>query len=221
MAHPRTVARGVLLGAWCAGCSSDDSGSPASGGAAGGAGVGGSGGATGAPAERPARLAPAAAGRGDVAGAAGAAGGGGCRRTPAVRFVGRSDESEPGVVKIAWSGSGILFRFNGTDASVKLDDPAGYFTLLLDGVEQPRLETQKGEQSYAVASGFPPATTRCACIAVPRRRSAPLATWASISAQGRSLAPPPPAPRRIEAHRRLDHLRVRQRRRGSILQFQR
>jgi hypothetical protein len=55
---------------------------------------------------------------------------------------------------MGWSGSGIAFRFLGSDASVILDDPSHFLTLLIDGAVQPMLATFPGEQRYPVAAGL-------------------------------------------------------------------
>ena len=71
---------------------------------------------------------------------------------PAVHFVGRHDDSNPDRVRFGWPGTGMVIRFRGTGASVVLDDPAGYFALVVDGEVKPRLETTPGERSYPLAS---------------------------------------------------------------------
>jgi hypothetical protein len=55
---------------------------------------------------------------------------------------------------MAWSGSGIIFRFWGTQASVRLDDRAEFWTVLVDGQLGPRLSTTAGEKAYEVARGL-------------------------------------------------------------------
>ena len=60
---------------------------------------------------------------------------------PAIHYVGRHDASDPGHVRMGWSGVGAVFRFDGTGASVRLDDSGRYFTVLVDGVLQPNLAT--------------------------------------------------------------------------------
>ena len=74
---------------------------------------------------------------------------------PAVHWVGRHDASDPGHVRMGWSGVGAVLRFAGTGASVRLDDHGRYFTVLVDGALQPTLATSPGEQSYVLASGLP------------------------------------------------------------------
>lgn len=73
---------------------------------------------------------------------------------PRVAFIGRPDRREADSVRMSWSGSGIAFRFLGSEASVILDDPAHFFTVLVDGQEQPTLATTPGEQRYSIASNL-------------------------------------------------------------------
>src|SRR5689334_11726887 len=73
--------------------------------------------------------------------------------TPAVRFIGRTD-MDGDAVRFEWSGSGIAFRFSGTQAAVRMDDGAGFFTRLVDGEEQDELTTTPGEREYMLASGL-------------------------------------------------------------------
>jgi lysophospholipase L1-like esterase len=58
--------------------------------------------------------------------------------TPALRFVGRFDTSDPAGPRFAWSGSGILARFSGTSVGVRLAG-AQQYTVLIDGALQPKL----------------------------------------------------------------------------------
>jgi len=115
-----------------------------------------------------------------------------------VRFIGRPDTSEAGVVKLAWSGSGIVFRFSGTDAAVRLDDAGKYFTVVVDGQVQPKLATSSGEKSYPVASGLPAGEHE---VRLYRRTEANFGVTRFVDVElgsGTLLAPPPPAARKIE-----------------------
>jgi len=130
----------------------------------------------------------------------GAAGNGGSAGSaaPGVRFVGRTDQSETGFVKLAWSGSGILFRFDGTDASVTMDDAGKFFTVLVDGALQPNLATTSGEKTYAVASGLTPGQHE---VRLYRRTEAMFGVTKFVGVDlgtGTLLAPPPPASRKLE-----------------------
>lgn len=117
---------------------------------------------------------------------------------PAVRFVGRPDHRESGVVRLAWSGSGILFRFAGTSAAVRMDDPAGFYTRVVDGVEQPELQTTPGERSYAIAGGLPDGEHE---VELYRRTEASFGVTRFYDvdlADGELLAPAPPKSRKLE-----------------------
>ena len=46
---------------------------------------------------------------------------------------------------MGWSGTGFVVRFDGTGASVRMDDAAHYWTLVVDGTVQPRFDTQGGD----------------------------------------------------------------------------
>lgn len=56
--------------------------------------------------------------------------------TPAVRFVGRFDRSDPAAPRFAWSGSGIIARFTGSSVGVRLGGGQQY-TVVLDGAVLP------------------------------------------------------------------------------------
>jgi lysophospholipase L1-like esterase len=115
-----------------------------------------------------------------------------------VRFVGRPDLREDGVVRLAWSGSGILFRFSGTSAAVRMDDPAGFYTRIVDGVEQPELQTTPGERSYAIAGGLADGEHE---VELYRKTEALFGVTRFYDvdlAGGELLAPPAPKNRKLE-----------------------
>lgn len=72
---------------------------------------------------------------------------------PAVHYVGRH-EIAGNRVRFGWPGTGLVVRFTGSGVRVRMNDPSGYFTVLVDGQEQARLETTPGEQVYELASGL-------------------------------------------------------------------
>ncbi|MEM7154644.1 MAG: SGNH/GDSL hydrolase family protein [Myxococcota bacterium] len=74
---------------------------------------------------------------------------------PAVHWVGRFDTSEPGIRRMGWSGAGFVVRFDGTGASVRMDDAARYFTVVIDGEVQAPLATTPGLRDYVLARGLP------------------------------------------------------------------
>lgn len=198
----------LLFGAVACG-SSDDSGGTGGGAGLGGSGNGGSSGSGGSGAGGSGAASGGGVGAaGGVSGSGGAAGGGGglgggagvggTTGTPAVRFIGRTDTSQAGVTRFAWSGSGIAFRFSGTDASVELDDPAHFFTLLVDGNEQPRLATTAGQKKYVVAQGLAQAEHE---VWLFRRTEASYGATKFYGVDlgaGTLLPPPPEATKKIE-----------------------
>ncbi len=170
-------------------CSSEESG----GGGAGSAGTSGNGGSGGSGASGGSA---GNGGSGGSSGTGGSAGSGGSPATPEVRFIGRV-ETNGQERTFAWSGTAIAFRFEGTDASITLDDDGRFFTLLVDGQEQ-LLPTSSGEQSYTLASGLTPGEHE---IWLHRRTEALFGNTRFIDLDlggGTLLPPPPPAARRIE-----------------------
>lgn len=115
---------------------------------------------------------------------------------PAVHWVGRYDASDPGRVRMGWSASGLVVRFDGTGASVVLDDQAQYFTRYVDGALQPDLATSPGEQTYVLASGLAPGEH---VVELYRRTEGSFgaSVFGDVQIEG-ELLPPPPVERRIE-----------------------
>jgi lysophospholipase L1-like esterase len=111
-----------------------------------------------------------------------------------VRLVGRMDLRDGKGPRFAWSGSGIIARFSGTELHVRFS--SGQYTVLVDGVLQPKLVASGALQS--VARGLPPGIH---CVEVYRRTEANLgeAQFLGLEVGGGELLPPPPPPeRRIE-----------------------
>lgn len=76
---------------------------------------------------------------------------------PAVRFVGRVDRSDAGGERFAWSGSGLVAAFEGTQVSVSLNDASeNQFTVVIDGQLQPKLVAQAGSHDYLLADSLAP-----------------------------------------------------------------
>lgn len=137
-------------------------------------------------------------GSGEAGGGSGEAGGGGVAAAPAIRFIGRTDDSATGVTRFAWSGSGVAFRFSGTEASVRMDDAGRFFTVLVDGSLQPALATQPGERSYPVASGLTEGEHE---VLMYRRTEASFGNTSFVDLElgsGTLLPPPPARTRRVE-----------------------
>lgn len=160
--------------------------------------------------------APGAAGAGDVAlgsggslalgggGSESVAAGGGSGGAPAageaaLQFVGRIDRRDAAGPRFAWSGTGVVARFSGSDASVSLNGGGAVeFTLLIDGVLQPKVVTNATTQTYALASGLAPGEH---VLELYRRSEASVGVSQLLSfdlGAGGQLLPPPPVTRRIE-----------------------
>jgi lysophospholipase L1-like esterase len=126
--------------------------------------------------------------------ASGGAGQGGTG-TPAVRFVGRMDHSDAAGPKFAWSGCGMIARFQGTSVGVKLNGGQEY-TVVVDGVPGPKLVPGSGTTS--VATGLQPGEHT---VELYRRTEANLgeSQFLGFEFSGGELLAPPPAPtRRLE-----------------------
>lgn len=115
---------------------------------------------------------------------------------PAVHYVGRHDASDPGHVRMGWSGVGAVVRFAGTGASVRLDDKGRYWTVVVDGQVQPTLATAPGEQLYPLATGLAPGEHT---VELYRRTEGSFGptVMSGFELEGELLAPPP-VQRRIE-----------------------
>lgn len=119
---------------------------------------------------------------------------------PGVRFVGRVDlSSSTGFdgtgARFAWSGAGVVARFNGSQVAVRL---AGgqQFTVLVDGVLQPKLTPTGGLD--VLASGLPFGEHT---VELYRRTEANQGESQLLGfdfGDGAQLAPPPGPERRIE-----------------------
>lgn len=114
---------------------------------------------------------------------------------PAVHWIGRY--SDDGTNKrFGWSGVGFVVRFDGTGASVTMEDAAGFWTVVVDGQVQPNLQTSGGSQSYPLATGLPAGEHT---IEVYRRTEGSFgaSVIGEVVLEG-ELLPPPAVTRRIE-----------------------
>jgi lysophospholipase L1-like esterase len=117
--------------------------------------------------------------------------------TPAVRFVGRFDGSDPAGPRFAWSGSGMIARFSGTSVGIKLGG-AQQYTVLIDGVMKPKLLPAAGGALSAIASGLPAGEH---VVEIYRRTEANQGESQFLGfdfGAGTLLAPPPAPTRRME-----------------------
>jgi hypothetical protein len=94
---------------------------------------------------------------GDTGGTGGATGGTGGEPTgdPAVRLVGRFDESSAAGPQFEWSGSEMIARFSGTSVSVHLNGSPNYFEAVVDG-QASKVNFTGGDQTISLATGLAP-----------------------------------------------------------------
>lgn len=115
---------------------------------------------------------------------------------PGVHWVGRYRLDDAMRHRFGWSGAGFVVRFDGTGASVTMDDAAGYWTVVVDGDVQPTLLTSGGEQTYVLAADLP---TGEHVVEVYRRTEGSFGPTSigEVTIEG-ELLPPLPVDRRIE-----------------------
>lgn len=117
---------------------------------------------------------------------------------PEIRFIGRFAHTGE-TSKFAWSGSGIIAAFEGSQASVQLDDSGNNeFTVIVDGEVGPTLKPQSGSNAYPVATGLSAGRHE---IEIYRRTEANqgVTTFQGFDFGGGTLAlPPAPKTRRLE-----------------------
>jgi lysophospholipase L1-like esterase len=135
----------------------------------------------------------------DAVAAGGGSGGAPGAGEAALHFVGRVDQRDAAGPRFAWSGTGFVARFSGSDVSVTLNGGGAVeFTLLIDGVLQPKLVTNASSQTYVLASGLAPGEH---LLELYRRSEASVGDSQLLSfdlGAGGQLLPPPPVARRIE-----------------------
>jgi lysophospholipase L1-like esterase len=114
---------------------------------------------------------------------------------PAVRFVGRFDKAPAAGPKFAWSGSGIIARFSGTQVGINLGGGQQY-TALVDGVLKPKLIPGGGTSSIATGLSAGPHL-----VEIYRRTEANQGDAQFLGfdfGAGTLLSPPPTPDRRLE-----------------------
>lgn len=113
-----------------------------------------------------------------------------------VRFVGRFDGCAKDSVRFAWSGSGFVAAFTGSGISVRLRGRDNQFTVLVDGVLQPKLVTAVGEAFYTLATGL---SVGKHIVEVYRRTEASFGYTGlvSVEVENGQLEVPPAAPARL------------------------
>ncbi|HTV26049.1 MAG TPA: SGNH/GDSL hydrolase family protein [Polyangiaceae bacterium] len=133
---------------------------------------------------------------GDGGGSAGAGGSGAADQgEPGVRFVGRVDTTDAAGARFAWSGTGIIARFSGTEVAVRMNG-AQQYTVVLDGEVQAKLTTTGGAD--AIATGLADGEH---AVEIYRRTEANQGESQFLGFElgaGQLLAPPAAPERRIE-----------------------
>jgi lysophospholipase L1-like esterase len=109
---------------------------------------------------------------------------------PGIHWVGRYDDTDPAAVRMGWSGVGLVVRFDGTGATVRMDDQGQFFTVVVDGAVQPTLATGGGMQDYVLAAGLPAGEHT---IELYRRTEGSFGPTVvhEVLLEGELLAPPP------------------------------
>jgi lysophospholipase L1-like esterase len=114
---------------------------------------------------------------------------------PAPRFVGRVDTSDGAGARFAWSGTGVVAHFSGSSVAVRLSGGQQY-TVLVDGVLQPKLVSTGGLDS--LASGLTEGEHELELYRRTEANQGEAQLLGFDFAGGQLLAPPPAAERRIE-----------------------
>lgn len=121
--------------------------------------------------------------------------------TPAIRFVGRFDTTDPTGPVVGWPGARIIARFDGTQVSVTLEDTTGgkgngYWDVIVDDVSQVMpLALTPGQATYALASGLVPGPHT---VELYKRTEGQVSRtkFLGFDFGGGTLLAPPPAPGR-------------------------
>jgi lysophospholipase L1-like esterase len=120
--------------------------------------------------------------------------------TPGVRLEGRFDMSDATKPSFGWSGSAMIARFQGTGASLRIDQSPNQYTVVVDGtVSSTVLKTGSGA-SYPLATGLAAGVHD---VVVWRRTEGNQgeSRFLGIDVTGGQLLAPPAAPdRRIEIY---------------------
>jgi lysophospholipase L1-like esterase len=115
-----------------------------------------------------------------------------------VHLVGRYDGCDEAGVRMSWSGTGFVARFNGTGLEFTVDGSVNYYTVRVDGVLGDPLVTTDGAATYPLAADLDSGEH---VVEVYRRteasQGAVLITGIEVT-DGELLAPPDPPTRRIE-----------------------
>lgn len=117
-----------------------------------------------------------------------------------VRIVGRHDGCEPGAVRMAWSGTGFVARFEGTGLSITQTGSIVYYTVVVDGEVADELITETGEHTYDVVSDLDPGEHTVEVYRQSEANFGPSILRSVDVTDGKLLDPPPPPERHIEIY---------------------
>jgi lysophospholipase L1-like esterase len=202
-----SAAGGTGAGGAAGGAGGAAGGSGGSGGAMGGSGgatggTGGAGGGAGGSAGSGGATAgvggsagtPALGGNGGNGGSAGGGAGAPPSGQPALHFVGRVDATDPNAAKFAWSGTGVVARFEGTSVGVRLSTGQEY-TVVVDGMVRPKLVPVSGTTPIAMGLAAGAHT-----VELYRRTEGAqgVSTFMGFDFGGGMLLAPPAVTRRLE-----------------------
>ncbi len=126
--------------------------------------------------------------------------------TPAVQFIGRFDETDLAGFRMAWPGSAVVARFDGTGASVRLSQTfdgysAGptWFNVIVDDVVQAPFSVAGLAEDHVLAAGLAAGPHK---VEIEKRTEANHGTVRfegfTFSGGAGLLPPPPRQPHRIE-----------------------
>ncbi len=115
---------------------------------------------------------------------------------PAVRLVGRFDAQDPMGPRFAWSASGVVARFRGTQLDVRLRDAGtNVFQVVVDGSPKAALATSPTKELYSVAMGLAEGEHE---VMLLKRTEARVGEVQFLGFVQPLLVPPPVPKRRIE-----------------------
>ncbi|WP_185968032.1 PKD domain-containing protein [Thalassotalea sp. PS06] len=127
---------------------------------------------------------------------------------PNIQYTGRWNFDNPSTPKVTWHGSKLVFRFNGTSASIDIDagarSPYGnqwqeQYRVIIDGVPSPdRIFMPRGRSTYTLANNLPAGDHTIELFKETTYAYTSASTIYGINIDGSLLAPPPRPTLRIE-----------------------
>ena len=127
---------------------------------------------------------------------------------PNIQYTGRWNFDNPSAPKVTWHGSNLVFRFNGTSASIDIDagarSPYGnqwkeQYRVIIDGVpSEDRIFMDSGRGVYTLASNLPPGDHTIELFKETTYSYKSFSTIYGIDIDGNLLSPPARPNLRIE-----------------------